>query len=68
MKAFKTLAVTIATLAALAAPGLAHEPADSGSSQDTLVGTWDLVLTFGDGTQVKSTLSVLPGRSTARAR
>jgi hypothetical protein len=63
MKALKTLAVTFAALAALAAPGLAHEPAGSGSSQDALVGTWDLVLTFGDGTKVKSTLSVLPGRS-----
>ena len=29
----------------------------------SLLGTWNLTLTFGDGFQVKSTLQVLPGRS-----
>ncbi|MBS1813215.1 MAG: hypothetical protein JST84_33935 [Acidobacteria bacterium] len=30
--------------------------------QNALVGTWDLILTFGDGSKVKSTLTVIPGR------
>jgi hypothetical protein len=30
--------------------------------KNALAGTWDLTLTFSDGSQVKSTLTVLPGR------
>ncbi|MFN0118954.1 MAG: hypothetical protein ACKV2V_00470 [Blastocatellia bacterium] len=30
--------------------------------QNALAGTWDLTLTFGDGSKVKSTLTVIPGR------
>lgn len=30
--------------------------------QNALIGTWDLTLTFGDGSKVKSTLTVIPGR------
>lgn len=31
--------------------------------KDSLIGAWDLTLTFSDGSQVKSTLSVFPGRT-----
>ncbi|MFN7946579.1 MAG: hypothetical protein U0Z53_14610 [Blastocatellia bacterium] len=31
--------------------------------KDALIGAWDLTLTFSDGSQVKSTLSVFPGRT-----
>ena len=35
----------------------------TGDKKKGLVGTWNVTLTFGDGTQVKSTLQVFPGRS-----
>jgi hypothetical protein len=34
-----------------------------GSWKDALVGTWDLVITFSDQSQVKSVLTVIPGRT-----
>lgn len=36
----------------------------TGKKKDGLVGVWDLVLTFSDGSVVKSTLNVAPGRRT----
>lgn len=40
-----------------------HQERDFRSSlRNALVGTWDLVLTFSDGSKVKSTLTVIPGR------
>jgi hypothetical protein len=47
----------------MASLALAHDHPEPFPAHDALVGTWDLVLTFSDGGQAKSVLTVIPGRS-----
>jgi hypothetical protein len=61
-KSFRVLAVLLSAALMLAAPAPVRADGGSGQSSNALVGTWNLVLTFSDGTQAKSTLTVIPGR------
>jgi hypothetical protein len=42
--------------------GFAHASKTKPPQQDLLLGTWDVVVSFADGSQVKSVLTVLAGR------
>jgi hypothetical protein len=61
-KSFSVLPVLLSAALMLGAPAPVRADGGSGQSSNALVGTWNLVLTFGDGSQVKSTLTVIPGR------
>jgi hypothetical protein len=61
MRLTKTLLGSLCFTVALLMAATAQ--ADSGSeAKNALVGTWDLTLTFSDGSSVPSTLTVIPGR------
>ena len=74
MKLYRSVVLVCALLAGLAVaspanaqPRLTDRPGtfadDDHQTKSSLIGTWDLVITFSDGSQVKSVLSVLPGRN-----
>lgn len=50
-----------AALAMVAGAPLVAAEGASTTPRNRLEGTWDVVLTFGDGSQVKSVLTVIPG-------
>jgi hypothetical protein len=76
MKVYRSVALVVwALLAGLAVaspaiaqpkltdrPGFFDDDDDDRHARHSLLGTWDLVVSFSDGSQVKSVLSVLPGR------
>jgi hypothetical protein len=65
MKSTKPVTILMVLLCAalmLVSPATALAGGGSGQQGNALVGTWNLVLTFSDGSQVKSTLTVIPGR------
>jgi hypothetical protein len=53
----RRLVLALAVAAATASPTLA----DHSEFQNRLEGTWDVVLTFSDGSEVRSVLTVIPG-------
>jgi hypothetical protein len=57
------LGCTLLAGLALAVPAHAQPAAVDAPAANSLLGTWDVVITFGDGTRVASALSVLAGRS-----
>jgi len=59
----KKLLVAALLAAGVAGSAAAQEPSNNGGASSRLEGTWDLVLTFTDGSQVKSVLNVAAGRS-----
>jgi hypothetical protein len=65
MKSARSLSVVVVLLCAalmLVMPAPVRADGGSGQAPNALVGTWNLVLTFSDGSQAKSTLTVIPGR------
>jgi len=59
----KKLLVAALLAAGVAGSAVAAEPFNNGAAGSRLEGTWDLVLTFSDGSQVASVLNVAAGYS-----
>ena len=59
----KKLLVAAMLAAGVAGSAMAEATSNNGVGSNRLEGTWDLVLTFSDGSQVKSVLNVAAGRS-----
>ena len=70
---YKTISLTLLLLGLVATPYLlqsqsggkegSESASGAGSSKNAFLGTWDLKVTFSDGSQASSTLSAMPGRS-----